>query len=102
MTQPPLVVENGEPLFGENYSLIEHNERMRTMIQKDGRASLREDGMSLHFEALGFWRPNETPSTIHAWEVQSIPANELDLPPKLPHAGKYEWVGHQHRTPPKW
>src|SRR5438046_1826073 len=102
MAQSTSFVENCESLFGENYSLIEHNERMRAMVRKDGRPSPREDGMRLHFETLGFWRPDEIPSTSHVWEVQSIPANELDLPPKLPHAGKYEWVGGQDLSPPKW
>lgn len=102
MAQSTLPLEGDEPVYGDNYSLVLHNERMRTVIQKEGRLSPREDSMRLHFETLGFWRPNETPSIRHAWDLQGAPAKELESPPKLNHAGKYEWVGNQDCRPPKW
>src|SRR5947207_7270675 len=52
---------------------------------------------------LGLLQPNQNPSKRHAWEIKCKPPEALhELPPKLPHAGKYEWLGHQNLDPPKW
>ena len=85
-------------LYDDNYSLIQHNERLRAVSEKDGSPTTREDRMREYFEALGFLQPAEQ----HMWEVQCVSADKLELPPRLSHAGKYEWIGHPSREPPKW
>ena len=94
--------ENNASLFGDNYSLVTHNEIMRYAIQKEGRKSPREDGMRRHFETLGFWCPDQEPSIKHAWEIGIISADSFEKPPRLTHAGQYEWVGKPSDLPPKW
>ena len=91
--------------FDENYSLIDHNENMRSVSRRNKKTSLREDAMRAHFETLGFLHRDENAaanSIRHAWEVETVPADQLELPKKLLHAGKYRWIGRQNLDPPKW
>jgi Heterokaryon incompatibility protein (HET) len=55
-----------------------------------------------HCMDLGLW-DEDNQRVRHEWCVERKISGDLNkLPSRLPHAGKYDWIGEESHEPPKW
>lgn len=91
-------------LEDSNYSLIQGMFDAQALVEREGTSDSSQNTLVRFCQELGLWKSTQTPAVPHhAWEITIETIDKLhSLPPKRPHAGKFDWVGTLITKPPKW